>query len=133
MSSISGHDSKGNLLVKAPTSTAAGVRPQNTIPFFTGVLVEVAINHHIRIGQIRRNIPLVVNQEETDVLDGKSETLRQFLRPVLIVVPPDNIERGVLPKLVHNGLGVDIATVDDDISLGQVFQHLWPQKAVGVG
>ena len=74
-----------------------------------------------------------MNQEEIDAFDGKCEALRQPLRPILVVVPPDNIERGVLPELVHNGLGVDIAAVDDDVSLGQVSHHLRPQKAVGSG
>ena len=133
MSSVNGHDSKGDFLVKAPTSTTAGVQPQNTIPLLTGILVGVSVNHHIRVGQIWRNIPLVVNQEEMDMFNGKCEALRQPLRPVLVVVPSDNIERGVLPELVHNGLGVDIAAVDDDVSLGQVSHHLRPQKAVGIG
>ena len=66
MFSVNGHNGKGNLLVKAPPSTAAGVQPQNAIPLLTGVLVGVTVNHHIRIGKIRRSIPLIVNQEETD-------------------------------------------------------------------
>ena len=93
----------------------------------------VTVNHHICIRQVRQYVFFVVNQEKPNTLNGESETLRQFRRPVLVVVPPDNIERGVLPELVHNGLGVDIAAVDDDICLGQVSHHLRPQQAVGVG
>ena len=56
-----------------------------------------------------------------------------FLRPLLVVVAPDNIQRGVPPQLVHNALLVDVAAVEDGVGGFQMLRHLRPQQAVGVG
>ena len=59
--------------------------------------------------------------------------MRQPLCPIFVVVAADDMERSIFPELVHNGLRVDIAAMDDDIRLGQIVQHLWPEQTVGVG
>ena len=38
-----------------------------------------------------------------------------MLRPLLVVVAPDDVQRCALPKLVHNFLLVDVPGVEDGV------------------
>ena len=41
---LCGHDSHGDLLVKATSAAASGIEPKDAVPFLTGVLMGVAID-----------------------------------------------------------------------------------------
>ena len=54
------------------------------------------------------------------------------LRPLLVVVAPDDVQRRVLPQLIHDLLLVDVPAVENGVGGFQIFHHLRPQQAVGV-
>ena len=93
----------------------------------------VALDYYVHITQIRGHIFLVMDQEEAYAFDGKGAVEREFLCPFFIVVAPDDIKGTKACQSVYNGLGVNVPAVDDNVGLGQKFQYLGPQKAVGIG
>ena len=46
------------------------------------------------------------------------------LRPLLVVVAPDDVEGSVLLQLLHNGGLVDVAAVENGVCGFQVLHHL---------
>ena len=65
------HGSQSDFLIEAPPAAASGVEPEHAIPFLAGILVGVAVDHYIHVGQIRGHVPLIVNQKDADTTSGE--------------------------------------------------------------
>ncbi len=57
----------------------------------------------------------VVDHEKGHAAQGYGEIVREGLRPVLVVVAPDDVQRRILPQLIHDALPVDISAMEDGV------------------
>lgn len=103
--------------MKAARPAGAGIQPEQPLPLFLQILVGVAEYHDIDPGQICGNLLAVVNQIERDPLEGDSEIMRNLCGPILVVVAPNDIERGVLAQLVKDELLVDVPGMKDGVGM----------------
>ena len=93
----------------------------------------VAEHHRIYAGQVVRDVLFIVDHIENEPVQRDGQVPGKTLRPLLVIVSADDIYGRESRHLVQDGLGVDVPGVEDGVGLLQVFQHLWPQQAVGVG
>ena len=87
----------------------------------------------VHAGKVRRDLFFVVDHGKGHAVQGHGEVVGDVLGPLLVVVAPDDVERGVLPQLVHDTGLVDVAAVENGVGGFQMFHHLRPQQAMGVG
>ena len=87
----------------------------------------------VHAGKVRRDLFPVVNHEKGHPFQGHGEIVGDVRGPLLVVVAPDDVEGGVLPQPVHDAGLVDVAAVENGVGGFQMFHHLGPQQAVGVG
>ena len=83
--------------------------------------------------EFRRDELFVVNNEEDAILNLDGDALRQMLRPLLVVVAANDIERSQRGKLIENLLIVDVASVDDGVTAGDDPNDFRAEQAVRVG
>ena len=62
----------------------------------------------------------------------KVQEQRKVLRPFLVVVAPDRLDRGDLPKLLQDLPAADIPGVEDHVAALQVLNHLRSQQVMGI-
>ena len=123
----------GDLLMEPPGTAGAGIEPETAAPLLLQILVGVAEHHHVHPGQVCRDLFPVVDHVKGNAIQRECEMVGNGRRPLLIIVAPDNIERGILPQLIHDRLPVDVAAVDNGVGGFQMLRHFGPQQAVGVG
>ena len=75
---------------------------------------------------------LLWTTKKANTLNGERKALGQILRPFLVVIAPDDVQRCKALQRIHNGLGVDVAAVDNRIRVGEAVQHLRSKQAMGV-
>ena len=133
MSVLRLHAAEGDLLVEPPPSAAPGIQPQDAVFLPLLVFVGMAEHHHIHAGQVLGHVLFVMDEEEPDALHRKGQAVGQVLRPILIVVAPDDIALPRCPECIHNSRRVDVPGVDDHVRLSQQGFDLLPKQAVGIG
>ena len=101
--------------MEPPRAAGARVEPEDTVFLFLHVLVGVAEHHRVHTGQVRRDLLSVVDHEKGHAAQGNGEIVRDGLRPVLVVVAPDDVQRRILPQLIHDALPVDISAMEDGV------------------
>ena len=119
--------------MEPPGAAGAGVQPENAVLLLQQILVGVAEHHRVDPGQVRRDLLFVVDHIEGHTPQGDGAVVGDLLRPLLVVVAPDNVEGRVLLQLLHNAWLVDVPAVENGIGGFQKLRHLQPQQAVGVG
>ena len=119
--------------MEPPGTAGAGIEPEDTVPLLLHILVGVAKDYHIHAGKVRRDLFFVVDHGKGHAVQGHGEVVGDVLGPLLVIVAPDDVERGVLPQLVHDTGLVDVAAVENGVGGFQMFHHLRPQQAMGVG
>ena len=55
----------------------------------------VSVNYDLPVSQLLRHILLIVHQEQVCASQGKRQVLGQMLRPLLIIISPDYVERRI--------------------------------------
>lgn len=133
LSLLCSHARKSDFLVKTPPSATSGIEPKYAILILAGIPMRMTVDHYVNIRQICRYIPFIVNHKKPDTLNSEGEVVGQILRPFLVIVASDDIQGSKTLQGIHNGLGVDIATVDNSIRLREVVQHLRAEQTMGVG
>ena len=118
--------------MKPPGTAGAGVQPENAVLLLQQILVGVAEHHRVDPGQVRRDLLFVVDHIEGHASQCNGAVVGDLLRPLLVVVAPDNVEGRVLLQLLHNAWLVDVPAVENGIGGFQQLRHLRPQQAVGV-
>ena len=119
--------------MEPPGAAGAGIEPEDAVPLLLHIPVGVAEHHHVHTGKLRRDLLPVVDQEEGDALQSHCAVVGKLLRPLLVIVAPDDIEGGVFLQLIQNTLPVDVPAVENGAGVLQALHHLRPQEAVGVG
>ena len=81
----------------------------------------------------RRDKLFVVNNEDSAILNLNGDALRQMLRPLLIVIAADDIKRSQRGKLIENLLIVNVAAMDDGVTVSDNLNDFRAEQAVRVG
>ena len=55
----------------------------------------VSVNYDLPVSQLLRHILLIVHQKQVCASQGKRQVMGQMLRPLLIIISPDYIERRI--------------------------------------
>lgn len=94
----------------------------------------MAVPHHDQIpgAQILRQILFLMGHTDPQTLQRKVEHRRKLLRPLLIRVSPDDMDRRDLPQPLQDLRPAGIARVEDRVRAIQRGQQLRPEQIVGV-
>ena len=93
----------------------------------------VAKHHHIHTREVRRDLFPVVDHGKSHAVQGNGEVMGDVLRPLLVVVSPDDVEGCVLLQGIHDARFIDVTTVKNDVGGFQILLHLRPQQPMRVG
>ena len=118
--------------MKAPRAAGTGIQPEHTVSFLLHIFMRVAKHDHIHTRKVFRHFLFVVHHEKCHTVQRDGQVVRNGFRPILIVVAADNIQRRILPQLVHNALFVDVAAMQNDVDGFQTLGHLRPQQTVRI-
>ena len=131
--SVDRQNGKGDFLIESSFAAAARIQPEPAVDHLFGVFVGMAEDDHINSMEFRRDELFVVNNEENAILNLDGDALRQMLRPLLVVVAADDIKRSKRGKLIENLLVVDVAAVDDGVTVSDNLNDFRAEQAVRVG
>ena len=55
----------------------------------------VSVNYDLPVSQLLRHFLFIVHQKQVCASQGKSQVMGQMLRPLLIIISPDYVERRI--------------------------------------
>ena len=101
--------------MEPPWAAGAGVQPEKAILLLLEILVGVAEHHCVDPREVHRDLFFVMHHVKGHPAQGDGEVMGNVLRPLLVVVAPDDVQRRVLPQLIYDLRPVDVPGVEDGV------------------